>query len=183
MRPRFVLLAAAFVLAGCADSPEAPAPPTAEELSVAYSPPAEEEPAAEEPSPSDEDRQSRPAGAVARPITPARWEGETDELICVNVDGCPGFVINHQDAQSFSLDGRVWRVRVTVTWDALDEATRELEVRAGGAAVTGPSPLVLVIPNRSDQESRMQVRVCGVERDLVTHLPSQPFAGLAEFNV
>jgi hypothetical protein len=179
-RAGMVLLA--LLVAGCTSKPE-PRHPTAEELSVAYSPAARQEP--DEP-PSEDDRQSRPPSQYApraENITPARWEGATDEIICVDVGGCPGFIVNHDDSHFFSVDGRVWRVRVTVTWDPVEEATRELEVSMGGSNVTGPSPLVLEVPYRDERESRMRVSVSGVERGIVTHLPSQPFAAIAEFNV
>lgn len=171
----------ALLVAGCAAEPE-PRRPTAEELSILHSPAGQMQPEPEETPPSEDDRRSRPA-APPRGIAPARWEGETDELVCINLDGCPGFIIRNDGSHSFAVDGRVWRARITVTWDAVGESTRELELRAGGSNVTGPSPLVLEVPYRSEREGKMMAHVSGVERDLVTHLPAQRFSAIAEFNV
>jgi hypothetical protein len=174
----------ALLLAGCAAEPE-PRPPTAEELSLAYSPGGapEETPAA------SEERQSRPAEAPAaqgEEVTPARWEGRTAEAVCTDARpvtyGCGGNSPG-EESHRFGVDGRVWRVRVTVTWDAVDDATRELRLWVGSLNVTGPSPLVLEVPYRQETRSVLTARVVPFTDELAAYAPSQPFSGVAEFNV
>lgn len=77
----------------------------------------------------------------------------------------------------------MWNVRVTVTWDAVDDATRELSVRALGMEVVGPSPLVLEAKYRSEEEGFATVRVESVQAGLVYVTQAQDFSAIAQFNV
>lgn len=183
-RPGLLLLT--LLVAGCT-STEEPRHPTAEELSVAYSPAAPEEPPAEPEA--EEGRQSRPASQeVPRSmenITPARWQGNTaDERgVCLPPGGCVTIRQSADDSHRVGLDGRVWGMRVTVTWDAMDDATRELAVSALGEQVVGPSPLVLEGKYRSEEEGSTVVKVKSVRSGILQAAPSQPFSAVAEFNV
>lgn len=96
--------------------------------------------------------------------------------------GCLG---NSPDTErhSFSVDGRVWGVRITVTWDAVDDATQDLLLRVGSHEVRGPSPLVLEFPYRLETRSTLTATVRGFTDEPVTYVPAQPFSAVAEFNV